>query len=155
MNDNETIIIAGFADRLAAEAAVTRLRQWDKRVDDVKLGVIGVVTNEGGVVKSEVIDSGFFNRQMPITDDAARVLGNELAGGRVAVVVACDDYEASMVSDSLVRDGGVIMASTYERTAEEIAAENKAVDQALAEEALEEAAEKAKLTPNRNIHRPV
>lgn len=155
MNNNETIIIAGFPDRAAAEAAVTRLRQWDKRVGDVKLGVIGVVTNEGGAVKSEVVDSGLFNRKMPITDDAARVLGNELAGGRAAVVVACDDFEATMVSDSLVRDGGVIMASTYERTAEEIAAENEEVDQALAEEALEEAAEKAKLSPNRNIHRPV
>ncbi len=155
MNNNETVIVAGFPDRAAAEAAVTRLRQWDKRVGDVKLGVIGLVTNEDGVGKSEVVDSGFFNRKMPITDDAARVLGNELTGGRTAVVVACDDYEASMVSDSLVRDGGVIMASTYERTAEEIAAENKAVEQALAEEALEEAAEKAKISPNRNINRPV
>ncbi len=155
MNSNETIVVAAFPDGAAAEAAIENLRQWDKRVRDVKLGVIGKVTYEDGATTAEVVHGGLFNRAMPISDDAVRVLGQELSGGRVAVVVACDDFEMSMVSDSLVRDGGRILATNYERTDEEIAQENEAVEDALTEQAIEEAAERAKLSPNRNIHPPV
>lgn len=155
MNSNEMIVIAAFTDGAAAEAAVENLRQWDKRVRDVKLGAIGKVYNDGGTVRSEVVHGGLFNRSMPITGAAVTTLGQELSDGRVAVVVACDDYEMSMVSDSLIRDGGRILATNYERTDEEIARENEAVEDALTEQAIREAAERAKLSPNRNINRPV
>lgn len=155
MNANETIIVAAFVDEAAAEAAVEKLRAWDERVRDVKLGVIGKVFYEDGAIRTKVVHGGLFNRSMPITDDAVRALGQELSGGRVAVVVACDDFEASMVRDSIVRDGGRMLVTNYERTEEEIALENEAVEDALTEQALEEAAEKAKLAAGRNLNRPL
>lgn len=155
MNANETIIVAAFVDEAAAEAAVENLRAWDERVRDVKLGVIGKVFYEDGAIRTKVVHGGLFNRSMPISDEAVRTLGQELSGGRVAVVVACDDFEASMVSDSIVRDGGQVLATNYERTDEEIAQENEAVEDALTEQAIKEAAERAKLSPNRNINPPV
>jgi hypothetical protein len=154
MNENETILVAAFADGAAAEAAVESLREWDKRVRDVKLGVIGTVHYEDGGIKSKVVHGGIFNRKMPITDEGVRALGRELSGGQVAVVVACDDFEATMVSDSLTRDGGRILASNYERTKEEITAENQAVEEALEEKAMQEAARRAPRNADRNVARP-
>lgn len=153
MNKNETVIIAAFADDTAAEAAIDALRDWDKRVREVKLGVIGRVHYVDGVVKADVVHGGLFNRSMPITDDAVRVLAQEL-DSRVAVVVACDDYEAAMVTDSLTRGGGRILASTYERTAEEKEKEEKEVAEALTEQAIRSAAGKAK-DPGRSTNRPL
>jgi hypothetical protein len=155
MNKNETIIIAAFNDEAAAEAAVENLREWDKRVRDVKLGAIGTVKYDGGSVRSEVVHGGLFNRSMPISKDSERALAQELSDGQVAIVVACDNFEASMVSESLVRDGGRIMVMADERTKEDIAKGSKTVDQALAEDALKMAAAKTKQKGDQNLNRPV
>lgn len=155
MNKNETVIIAAFADEVAAEVAIENLRQWDKRVRDVKLGTIGMVTNNGGIIESKVVHGSLFNRSMPISQNAERVLAQELSGGRVAVVVACDDFEAAMVSDSLTRNGGRILAHTDERAKEDMDKEAEVAAQALAEESLKKAAAQAKQKASPNVNRPV
>lgn len=133
MNDNDNILAYVFSDRAAAEAAAEALHEWDERVNDVKLGVIGLVYEEGGVVKSEVTHkAGFFKRSFPMSKEGVAALGTELTQGHVAVVVACDDYEVSMVQDSLTRGGGSLLAMRHERTAEEIADEAEAVRKAQA-----------------------
>lgn len=154
MNNNETIVIASFGDQASADAAIDHLREWDKRVREVKLGVIGRVYTVDGVVQAEVVHGGIFNRSMPISDAAVRVLAQEL-DSHTGVIVACDDYEASMVTDALSRSGGLILVNTLERTAEEIAEENKNVEAALKEQAIEDNSNKAKLSPVRNITPPV
>jgi hypothetical protein len=155
MNKNETVIIAAFADEVAAEVAIEHMHEWDKRVRDVKLGVIGTVKNDGGVLRSNVVHGSLFHRSMPISRDAERVLAQELSGGRVAVVVACDNFEAAMVSDSLTRDGGRILAHTDERAKEDVAREAEVAAQALAEESLKKAAAEAKQKASPNVNRPV
>lgn len=153
MNDNETIVIASFADDASAGAAIEKLREWDKRVRDVKLGMIGIVRQVDGATKSEIVyGGGIFKRSMPISDEATRVLAQEL-DQRVGVVVTCDDYEASMVSDALTRDGGQILVNTYERTAEEKAREQKNVEATRMEQAIDEKTGDAR--SNRSITPPV
>ena len=123
MNKNDAVIVGAFPDEAAAEAAIDALREWDKRSREVKLGVIGLVHHVDGVTTADIVHGtfgSFFSRKLPISDDAVRVLGQEL-DGRVAVVVACDDFEADMVSDLLTRGGGSILARRGEHTAEEAA----------------------------------
>ena len=157
MNKNDAVIIAAYADEPAAEATIESLREWDKRTREVKLGVIGLVHSVDGVLKADVVHGtfgSFFGRKLPIYDAGLRVLGQEL-GNRVAVVVACDDYEAEMVSDLLVRGGGAILARKGERTAEEVADQEKKINEALMEHAVREASEAAKISAGRNINRPL
>lgn len=154
MDKNQAVIVAVFSNNTAAEAAIENLREWDKRVGEVKLGAIGKVQYLDGKVKSEVVHGGLFNRSMPISTDAVRVLAQEL-DTRVAVVVACDDYESGMVSDSLTRDGGRILATTSGRTDEEIAKEQKEIADALTEQAIKSSAEVAKRGAGRNTNRPL
>ena len=153
MNENETIIVAAFKDEAAAAAAIQSLLEWDKRVRDVKLGTIGTVRRQAGKIKSEVAHSSFLKRGMPISADASRILAQVLTEDHIAVVVACDDFEATMVSDNLVRSGGQILASTYELTPQERAEEQKNIEDALAVQDMEEAAEKAKRPTSHNINR--
>jgi hypothetical protein len=155
MSKNEIVIIAAFADDAAAEAAIEKLREWDKRVGDVKLGAISTVKNDSGVIQSRVVHGGLFNRTMPISSDAERVLAQELSENRVAVVVACDEFEAGMVSDSLTRNGGRIMVSADKRTKDDIAREGEASAQALAEESDKKTVTEAKRKVNPNLNRPV
>ncbi len=154
MNKNETIVVAAFTDESAAVRAADNLREWDKRVREVKLGVIGMVHMVDGVIKGDVIHGTFFHRSLPISDDALRVLVQEL-GDRVALVVSCDDFEAQMVADNLARDNGRVVVNTLDHTDEERAKEAKEVQEALMEEAVREAAVKVKLSPGRNINQPV
>ncbi len=154
MNKNDSVIVAAFPNEDAAEAAIVALREWDKRTGEVKLGVIGLVHHVDGATKADVVHGSLFNRSLPIGPDAVRVLGQELGSG-VAVVVACDDFEAQMVSDVMTRGGGEILARKGERTAEEIAKEERQINAALMDRAVFEAAEAAKISPNRNIYRPL
>jgi hypothetical protein len=157
MNKNESVVVAAFSGEDGAEAAITHLQEWDDRVDEVKLGSILTVRMVDGVVESEVAHRGiwgsFFNRRTPIAREAIKALANEL-GSRIAVVVACDDFESSMVADILTKDGGKILASTSGRTAEESAKEEKEIADALTENAIRAAVEKAKLSPNRGYNEP-
>jgi hypothetical protein len=154
MNKNETVVIAAFNDEAAVESAIDHLREWDKRVEEVKLGVIGRVHKDaGGVVRSEVVHGGLFHRAMPISDKGVTALAQELSG-RIGLVVACDDYEAEMVCDSLKRDGGTILINSYERTPEEAAKHAKQVADAQTEAAIQEAVRQAKQSPNRDYIEP-
>lgn len=154
MNKNDSVIVAAFPNEAAAEAAIVSLREWDKRSREVQLGAIGLVHHVDGATKADVVHGSLFNRSLPISDDAVRVLGQEL-DSRVAVVVACDDYEADMVSDLLTRGGAELLARKGEHTRGEGAEEERKVDEALMERAIYEAVEAAKISPNRNIYRPV
>ena len=142
MNKNENVVIAAFGDGAAAEAAIERLRQWDKNVNDVKLGVIATVANQGGAIKTHVVQGdGLFHRSMPISKEAVSALGNELGDGQVAVVVAGDDYEVGLIRSNLSMAGGRIISASVERTPEEIAAEAKAAEEAANIEALNKGAD--------------
>jgi hypothetical protein len=136
MNKNENNIVALYPGKAEAEAAVERIRNWDKQSKEVKLGAIGYVTNEAGVIKSELIGGIFgsaFGLSFPISKEAIAALGNELRDGKVAVVVAGDDYEVSMVKRHLEQAGGRVIAAEYERTAEELEDERKAAERAVQE----------------------
>lgn len=58
MNKNENVVVAIFEDRAAAEAAIERLKKWDKASDDVKLGAIGLLYKEGEEVKASIGHQG-------------------------------------------------------------------------------------------------
>jgi hypothetical protein len=136
MNKNENKIVALYPGKAEAEAAIERIRNWDKQSKDVKLGAIGVVTHEGGVTKSELIGGIFgsgLGRSFPISKEAVAALGEELHDGKVAVVVESDDYEVSMVKRQLEQAGGRIIAAEFERTAKEMEDERKAGEHAAQE----------------------
>lgn len=154
MNKKETVVVAAFADEVAAESAIETLREWDKRVDEVKLGNIATVRMSNGEIKTDVVSSRLLNRSVPISNDAVRVLAQEL-GNSVAVVVACGDYEAKMVSDTLLRVGGRILANTATRTPEETAKQQKKVAEALEEEAIKAGVEKVKRDAVDDVKRPI
>jgi hypothetical protein len=153
MNKNENALIALFINEAAADTAIANLREWDKRVGEVKLGQIGKVSNQDGRVETELVQTGLLQRDFPISKDAIQALGNELSGGQVAVVVKADDFEVKMVADSLKRDGGQVLVDTVERTLEEIAAEQKAVDEAFVEEAVDHLTEKNSRPTSYNINK--
>ena len=49
----KTVVLAYFADEIAADDAVESLKQWDKADDDVKLNAIGVlVLDDKGKLKT-------------------------------------------------------------------------------------------------------
>ncbi len=154
MNSNEIAVVAAFADEVAAESAVGILREWDKRVDEVKLGNIATVRMTNGEIKTDVVSSGLFSRSVPISNDAVRVLAQEL-GNSVAVVVACSGHEAEMVSDTLLRAGGRILANTATRTPEETAKQQQIIDAALEEEAIRAGVEKVKRDAVDDVKRPI
>lgn len=54
MDKNENVVVAIFEDRAAAEAAIDKLKKWDKASDDIKLGAIGLLYKENGQVKSVI-----------------------------------------------------------------------------------------------------
>lgn len=155
MNENENAVVAVFPDQATAEAAVEELRAWDKRVDEVKLGNIGTVANEGGAVRKHLVQAGLFHRTFPISDAAAGTLANELGEGQVAVCVSADDYEVSMVTDLFTRKGGRIVAAHYERTAEEIEKEQKDIEHAQFTDAVETQVEKDSRPTSYNMNKPM
>ena len=154
MKSNETAVIAAFADEAAAESAIEMLREWDKRVGEVKLGNIATVRMLNGEIKTDVVSSSLLNRSVPISNDAVRVLAQEL-GVSVAVVVACDDYEAGMVADTLARAGGRILANTAIFSKEEVARQEQTVAKALEDEAIKDGVEKVKRDAISDVKRPV
>lgn len=155
MNKNENVVVALFADGPSADKAIENLREWDKRVDEVKLGSIGRINAAGGRVETKIIHAGLFHRSLPISDEALATLANELSGGQVAVAVAVDDYEATMVRDSLVRDGGKLVANTSVHTSEERTAEQKAIEEAKLEADVRAISEKNTRPSTYNVSKPM
>jgi len=54
VDKNENVVVAVFEDRPAAEAAIERLKQWDKASEDIKLGAVGLLYKDGDRVKSAI-----------------------------------------------------------------------------------------------------
>lgn len=153
MNKNENVVIAVFADAPAAEQAVANLREWDKRVDEVKLGTIGMITMAAGRLETKIVHSGIFKRSLPISENAVTALANEISGGEVAVAVTVDDYEVQMVSDSFNRDGGRLLVNQYDRTPEEILKEQKDAEEAQIENSVRSLSEKNSQPSSFNVNK--
>lgn len=54
MYNNENVVVAIFEDKAAAEAAIERLKKWDKASDDINLGAIGLLYKVNGEVKANI-----------------------------------------------------------------------------------------------------
>lgn len=133
MNSNENCVVAYFENDAAADAAVSRLRQWDERVKDVKLGTIGKIFRGEKGVKVDIVHGGLFNRSLRLNETEANIIGNYLTGTLVALAVNADDYEVSMVKSNLEMAGGSVVAfadpyDSDERAQEEAAARDAAAE---------------------------
>ncbi len=54
-NKNKHVIIAYFANLIAAEQAAYRIKDRDKANDDIKLGGIGILTEKDGKIKTQKV----------------------------------------------------------------------------------------------------
>lgn len=138
MDKNEHVVVALFGDRAAAEAAIERLKKWDKASDDIKLGAIGLLYKEDGEIKSTIGRQGgrglrvgalvgviagalsrgndsadgaissFFAKSLHLNEAECEALGVELELGKAAVVVTCDEYEVMPTRRTLEKAGGAV-----------------------------------------------
>lgn len=56
-NKNRNLIVAYFDSVDAADTAAQQLRHWDKEVDDIKLGGMGIISLEDGHLKTHLVGS--------------------------------------------------------------------------------------------------
>lgn len=56
-NKNRNLIVAYFADVDTADTAAQQLKHWDKSIKEIKLGGMGIVTEENGELKTHLIGS--------------------------------------------------------------------------------------------------
>lgn len=54
MDKNDNVVIAIFEDQPTAEAAIERLKKWDKASADVNLGAVGLLYKANGEVKAVI-----------------------------------------------------------------------------------------------------
>jgi hypothetical protein len=98
----------------------------------------GGLTVIGGLVGGSVLGGAtgaFFKKSTNLTEDELNKIAEELKGGKVAVVVTCDDHEVAATKDHLAMSGGTVW--TYQVPAE-------ALDEAAATWGeIDDAAEKA------------
>ncbi len=78
MDKNDNVVVAVFEDKAAAEAAINKLKQWDKAADDIKLGAVGLLYKEGDKVKSSINHQG--GRGLKV-GALVGVIGGVLTGG--------------------------------------------------------------------------
>jgi len=148
-NENANVVIAFFADRVAAESAIEGIKNWDRINDHFELGTIGTISKEGDKIKTQVgrktgkgakvgavvgvigavltggaslivtaVGAGalggalgaFFKKSTNLTQEEIAEIGKELDGGRVAVVVACDDFEIPLVTEFMVGSKATVRA---------------------------------------------
>jgi hypothetical protein len=87
------------------------------------VGVIGAVLTGGVSLIATTVGGGvlghFFKKSMQLTPEAIAEIGKELDGGRVAVVVACDDFEIPMVTEYMEGSKGTVR--TYKVSQEALA----------------------------------
>jgi hypothetical protein len=137
-NKNDNVVVALFANRAAAEAARQQLQTWDKADDSVKLGHMGIITNEDGTVKTSVprnwgkgmvvgavaalltpialvggvlaggAAGSFFKKDLNLTKEEAQMIGDHLDEGGAALIVTLDDAEIQPATDQLVSYGGKV-----------------------------------------------
>lgn len=137
-NKNDNVVVALFPNREAAEAARTQLQAWDKADESVKLGHMGIITKEGGKVKTRVprnwgkgmvvgavaalltpigliggVAAGgavgsFFKKDLNLTKEEAQKIGDHLDEGGAALIVTLDEAEIQPATDQLVSYGGTV-----------------------------------------------
>lgn len=56
-NKNRNLIVAYFADVDTADTAAQQLKHWDKSIKEIKLGGMGIVTEENGELKTHLVGS--------------------------------------------------------------------------------------------------
>jgi hypothetical protein len=87
------------------------------------VGVIGAVLTGGVSLIATTVGGGalghFFKKSMQLTSQEIAEIGKELDGGRVAVVVACDDFEIPMVTEYMEGSKGTVR--TYKVSQEALA----------------------------------
>jgi hypothetical protein len=87
------------------------------------VGVIGAVLTGGASLIATTVGGGvlghFFKKSMQLTPEEIAWIGQELDGGRVAVVIACDDFEIPMVTEYMEGSKGTVR--TYKVSAEAVA----------------------------------
>jgi hypothetical protein len=87
------------------------------------VGVIGAVLTGGASLIATTVGGGvlghFFKKSMQLTKEEIAEIGQELDGGRVAVVVACDDFEIPMVTEYMEGSKGTVR--TYKVSQEALA----------------------------------
>jgi hypothetical protein len=87
------------------------------------VGVIGAVLTGGASLIATTVGGGvlghFFKKSMQLTPEEISEIGKELDSGRVAVVVACDDFEIPMVTEYMEGSKGTVR--TYKVSQEALA----------------------------------
>jgi len=54
-NKNRNLIVAYFADVDTADSAAQQLKRWDKSIKEIKLGGMGIITEEDGELKTHLV----------------------------------------------------------------------------------------------------
>lgn len=76
------------------------------------VGVIGAVLTGGTSLIATTVGGGvlghFFKKSMNLTQEEIAAIGQELEGGRVAVVITCDDFEIPMVTEYMEGSKGTV-----------------------------------------------
>jgi hypothetical protein len=87
------------------------------------VGVIGAVLTGGASLIATTVGGGvlghFFKKSMSLTPEEIVQIGQELDGGRVAVVVLCDDFEIPLVTEYMEGSKGTVR--TYKVPGEALA----------------------------------
>jgi hypothetical protein len=103
------------------------------------VGVIGAVLTGGASLIATTVGGGvlghFFKKSMNLTQEEIAEIGKELDGGRVAVVVTCDDFEIPIVTEYMVGSKGTVRTYAVPQEALAEAASAPEVMDAVGEEA--------------------
>lgn len=54
-NKNRNLIVAYFPDADTADSAAQQLKHWDKSIKEIKLGGMGIITQEDGELKTRLV----------------------------------------------------------------------------------------------------
>jgi uncharacterized membrane protein len=54
-NKNRNLIVAYFPDVDSADSAAQQLKHWDKSIKEIKLGGMGIITEENGELKTHLV----------------------------------------------------------------------------------------------------
>lgn len=102
------------------------------------LGPVGLI---GGLIAGAAVGGAAgaaFTEHLKLTDEEAAELDKDLDAGKVAVVVACDEYEMAGVADNLRASGGRVISFSVPH--EELQAATVDASEAATEDTTEAAA---------------
>ena len=86
VDKNEQLVIAYFADRVAAEHAIEAVKDWDAANTAVKLGGVGILAKENGKIKTSQV--GRKTGKGAAVGAAVGILGGLLTGGLGLIAAA-------------------------------------------------------------------